>query len=201
MTIATLNVMPMADNRNGRIFLGTGQGDPLQSSYNIDSSEQFQPLERHLSLQEGSDENHISVSLKTASSYGFDSQSQTILQFKSEGNVDVPFGSSIQAQAIVEEWISMGFQVVDLPPRKTLTVRLSGIIDSPGSGVEIRFNSSQRGQSRAFGGGDFKEVFELPEGEYTITGAYNLNMIFPGADPLSSCPILLEAKLEILGIR
>lgn len=199
MALTTLNVVPMADNRNGRIFLGTGQGDPLQSSYNIDSSEQFRPLERQLNLQAGSDENHISVSLKTFSSYGFEGHSPTLLQFRSEGNVEVPYGASIQAQAIVEEWISMGFQVVSLPAGKSLTVRLSGIIDSPGSGVEVRFNGGDRPYS--FESGLFSQDLELAEGEYILTGAYNLNMVFPGADPLSSCPMILHAKIEILGVR
>jgi hypothetical protein len=199
MALTTLNIVPMADNRNGRIFLGTGQGDPLQSSYNIDSSEQFKPLERHLSLQEGSDENHISVSLKTSSSYGVEGHSPTVLQFRSEGNVEVPYGSSIQAQAIVEEWISMGFQVVNLPVGKTLAVRVSGIIDSPGSGVEVRFSGGDKPYS--FESGPFSKDLNLSEGEYILTGAYNLNMIFPDADPLSSCPITLQAQVEILGLR
>jgi hypothetical protein len=199
MALTTLNVVPMADNRNGRIFLGTGQGDPLQSSYNVDSSEQFKPLERHLSLQEGSDENHISVSLKTSSSYGVEGHSPTVLQFRSEGNVEVPYGSSIHAQAIVEEWISMGFQVVNLPVGKTLAVRVSGIIDSPGSGVEVRLSGGNKPYS--FESGLFSQDLNLSEGEYVLTGAYNLNMIFPGADPLSSCPIILQAKVEILGVR
>ncbi|MBW4461921.1 MAG: hypothetical protein KME47_17020 [Nodosilinea sp. WJT8-NPBG4] len=199
MALTTLNVVPMADNRNGRIFIGTGQGDPLQSSYNVDSSEQFRLLERQLNLQAGSDENCISVNLKTFSSYGLEGHSPTVLQFRSEGNVEVPYGSSIQAQAIVEEWISMGFQVVNLPTGKTLTVRLSGIIDSPGSGVEVRFSGGDKTYS--FGSGLFSKDLELSEGEYILTGAYNLNMVFPGADPLSSCPIIVHAKVEILGVR
>ncbi|MBD2105619.1 hypothetical protein [Nodosilinea sp. FACHB-13] len=199
MALTTLNIVPMTDNRNGRIFLGTNEGDPLQSSYNIDSSEQFKPLERRLSLQSGSDENHISVSLETFSSYGIEGHSPTVLQFRSEGNVEVPYGSSIQAQAIVEEWISMGFQVVNLPVGKTLAVRVSGIIDSPGSGVEVRFNGGNK--SYSFESGLFSKDLNLSEGEYVLTGAYNLNMIFPDADPLSSCPITLQAQVEILGVR
>ncbi|MBD2113080.1 MULTISPECIES: hypothetical protein [Cyanophyceae] len=199
MALTTLNIVPLTDNRNGRIFLNTNEGDPLQSSYSSGSSEQFQSLERHLSLQAGSDENHISVSLETFSSYEVEGHPPTVLRFRSKGNVEVPYGSSIQAQAIVEEWISMGFQVVNLPVGKTLAVRVSGIIDSPGSGVEVRFNGGN--QSYSFESGLFSKDLNLSEGEYILTGAYNLNMIFPDADPLSSCPITLQAQVEILGVR
>ncbi|HEY9879791.1 MAG TPA: hypothetical protein V6D29_15135 [Leptolyngbyaceae cyanobacterium] len=198
MSTATFAITPMADNRYGRVMISDGNGDPVQEYYNFNVSDQYAPVNRQLGLRTGEENDYVAASLKTASAFRPAGQPNTILSFSSETNVDAPYDSLAQAQVVVSEWISMGIVVENLPPNQPIMVRLSGEVAAPGTGVQVRFTGNDRVKSYTFEEGPFAEVFALYAGEYTLTGAYNLNLNFPGTDLLSCCPIRIQAQLEIV---
>lgn len=179
------------DNRAGSVSAKAGRGDARGDDYNIDPSKRYVKITRTMEERAGSGNGQIGAKVETSSDfagYTKDTHQCDALSFHSVGTITLPKDAAAEAVGTIQDSVAMGFRVA-----AACRVRLvaSAISDSDIAEVHLQGAGVDR---RIFD--DFDEVVDLPAGEYTLRGAYQLNVRVPNPS-LGGRPITVEMAAKL----
>lgn len=179
------------DNRAGSISAKAGRGDARGDDYNIDPSKRYVKITRTMEERAGNGTGQIGAKVETTSDfvgYSKDTHECDALTFRSVGTITLPKDAAAEATGTVQDSVAMGFRVAS-----ACRVRLvaSAISDSDIAEVRLKGGSIDK---RIFD--DFDEVIDLPPGEYSLRGAYQLNVRVPNSS-LGGRPITVEMEAKL----
>jgi hypothetical protein len=167
---------PINDNRSGDVFVRIGSSDAVQDSYNVDPSDEYDPIDRALSVtdSQGMDETGT-ASVITRSTYGgYDEATDRFntIEFVTQIRASLFVGFEA-GEVSASENISMGFSIDHLDPGETVelvfaaSVKASAFVQGSvesayvrltGPGLDILVDT------------EYSHVLKLGNGEYTLRG-------------------------------
>lgn len=182
------------DDRGGRVSVQADTGsDPREETYTIDPGEnEYAPIDRRLSQQDGSGKSEITVSLETSSEFVDYARGEcTGLRLSSKGRIELPQDPDAEALGIVQDRISMGIRI-DRPGNVKLTASIASDVDV----AEIRFEGPSFDAPIRIHDG-YSQTLAIPTpGEYTLQGAYQLSVQLPNSG-LGGRPVTVELQATL----
>ncbi|MBL9150067.1 MAG: hypothetical protein JNM94_15375 [Phycisphaerae bacterium] len=160
-----------SDNRSGSILASNGSGDPVQSGYNIDPSEIFDPK----AFNECANASPAKACLNTSSAFIGLTGGNVVTGFSIDSVLTATKSSSSSQLAISDEDVLVGFKVAGASAGSPYKLRLQGARNGTLGSFSLKFKTA--GGSVLFNGpasGVFDITLDLQNGDYLLEIAANL---------------------------